>query len=288
MYMRVYYDMTIARSQLVDVEVTPWYHVMSKTVRGAFLLAEGDCDRKQWIENRLQELAGLFSIEVAGYAILDNHLHVLVKLQPEIALEWSDEEAVRRWAKLYPPRDKNRKPLRETRAWVEQKLADKDFVEQCRDRLSSLSWFMKCLKEPLARLANQQDSCKGAFWQARFKSIAILDDEALLATCVYIDLNPLAAGIARLPEESKHTSIRTRVDHCRAKGRLADLQAARLGSVAGVKQAHGLETGLWLCPIEDRRARGIKRAGMLEGFSLGSYLQLVDATSRLARRSKAR
>ncbi len=72
--------MTVARAQLVDVAVTPWYHVISKTVRGAFLLAQGDWDRKQWIEDRLRELANLFSIEVAGFAILDNHLHVLLKV----------------------------------------------------------------------------------------------------------------------------------------------------------------------------------------------------------------
>jgi hypothetical protein len=48
------------------------------------------------------------------------------------------------------------------------------------------------------------------------------------------------------------------------------------------------ESGLWLCPIEDRRGAGSQRAGLLEGFSLGSYLQLVDYTSRLVRRGKAR
>ena len=66
--------MTIARSLLVDVGVTPWYHLISKTVRGAFLLAEGETDRKQWIEDRLQELANVFAIEVAGFAILDSHV----------------------------------------------------------------------------------------------------------------------------------------------------------------------------------------------------------------------
>jgi hypothetical protein len=39
---------------------------------------------------------------------------------------------------------------------------------------------MKCLKEPLARLANRQDQIRGAFFEGRFKSVAILDDEALL------------------------------------------------------------------------------------------------------------
>jgi hypothetical protein len=45
---------------------------------------------------------------------------------------------------------------------------------------------MKALKEPLARMANKEDDCKGTFWEARYKSIAILDEEALLATCAYI------------------------------------------------------------------------------------------------------
>ena len=166
MYMPVSgcFIMTIPRSLLVDVAVTPWYHVISKTVRGAFLLAEGESDRKQWIEDRLQELANLFAIEVAGFAVLDNHLHILLKLEPETASDWSDEDVVRRWGKLYPPRGKNREPQRVTRAWIEQKMADKALVDKWRARLSNLGWFMKCLKEPLARLANKQDGCRGAFW----------------------------------------------------------------------------------------------------------------------------
>ena len=157
-----------------------------------------------------------------------------------------------------------------------------------RQRLASLGWFMKSLKEPLARLANQEDQCKGTFWESRYKSIAVLDEEALLTTCAYIDLNPVAAGIAAAPETSKHTSVRQRVGHVRAKGRLSDLKAAARGSVAGSRAAKGIEQDLWLCPVEDRRGRGSDREGMLESFSLGSYLLLLDYTSRLCRAGKAR
>ena len=66
--------MTVARSELVDPDLTCWYHVTSRCVRRAFLCGEGYEHRKDWIENRLEELAGLFAIEVAGYAVLDNHL----------------------------------------------------------------------------------------------------------------------------------------------------------------------------------------------------------------------
>jgi hypothetical protein len=92
---------------------------------------------------------------------------------------------------------------------------------------------MKTLKEPLARMANKEDDCKGTFWESRFKSIAILDEEALLATCAYIDLNPVAAGIAATPESSRHTSVRQRVQHAKAQGQLEALKQATGSSLAG-------------------------------------------------------
>jgi hypothetical protein len=100
--------MTVARSQLVDVNATAWYHVISKTVRGAFL--PGD-DRKMELETRLEELTTLFAIDIAGYGVLETHLHLLVRLSPERAATWSDEEVVRCWGRLVPPRGKDRKPF---------------------------------------------------------------------------------------------------------------------------------------------------------------------------------
>ena len=146
---------------------------------------------------------------------------------------------------------------------------------------------MKCLKEPLSRLANHQDKARGAFFEGRFKSVAILDDESLLATCAYIDLNPVAAGIAAVPEASPHTSVTTRVEHANAHGRASDLKAAEHGSITGSNASAGLEESIWLCPIENRRRLDSSREGMLEGFSLGSYLILVDYTGRLFRDGKA-
>src|SRR5271166_3778062 len=98
--------MTIARAHLVDPAVTRWYHCVARCVRRAFLLGEGMHDRKSWIEHRLEELAEIFSVAVAGFAILDYHLHLLVRLDPDVARGWSDENVVRRWGRLFPPRDK--------------------------------------------------------------------------------------------------------------------------------------------------------------------------------------
>jgi REP element-mobilizing transposase RayT len=205
--------MAIARAKLVDLTVTRWYHCVSRCVRKAFLLGEGDHNRKEWLENRLEELAEIFALAVGGFAIMDNHLHVLVRLDPEVALEWSDLEVVQRWGRLFPPRDKSRQPMPVTEEWIQWRLGDPKWIATARQRLQNLGWFMKCLKEPLSRLANIQDKTRGTFFESRFKSVAVVDEEALLKICVYIDLNPVAAKVAETPETSDYTSIKQRVEH---------------------------------------------------------------------------
>ncbi len=288
--------MTTARRELVDVELTRWYHTISKCVRGGWLLKvddEGGLDRKKWIENRLKLLTANFSVAVGGFSIMDNHLHVLCRLDPELAKQWSDEDVVRRWIAVYVPRNLKLDDEKILNAWVKQHAKDTKQVALYRERLADLGWFMKALKEPLSRLANKHDGCQGAFWQARYKSIAVLDTEALLATCAYIDLNPVAAGIAETPEKSDYTSLKTRVENVQRQDKTELLKAARLGSVAGSQAAGNLEENLWLVPIEDRRvhtnAKTIcDREGMVETFSLGSYVLLVEFTGRLFRNGKAR
>ncbi len=283
--------MTMARSRLVDLDVTRYYHCISRCVRRAFLCGEGFEHRKQWIENRIELLADSFAVSVCGFSVMGNHLHVLVRLDPDVAKRWSDEDVVRRWIAVYPPRTLDKRDPKVMQTWVDHELKNEQQVAKYRQRLTELGWFMKALKEPLARLANKEDDCKGTFWESRYKSIAILDEEALLATCAYIDLNPVAAGIAATPETSRHTSVRQRVRHAKAKGKLSQLKAAVASSVAGSRAAGRVEQDHWLCPLEDRRGLAKNdgsREGMLQGFSLGSYLLLVDYTGRLCRNGKAR
>jgi hypothetical protein len=117
--------------------------------------------------------------------------------------------------------------------------------------------------------------------------VAVLDEASLLLVGVYIDLNPVAAGIADVPETSEYTSITARVEHVEAQGQTDRLEAAGQGSVAGSLAASGLEESLWLCPIEDRRQLDSSRKGMFDGLSLGNYLLVVDYTARLFRTGKA-
>ena len=276
--------MTTARKFVVDPTVTPFYHCISRCVRRALLCGESHSHRKQWIESRLQELAGLFAIDVCGFAIMDNHLHVLLRLNLQQAKAWTAEDIARRWLALCPPRGIDGKPLAVTKQWITDRVQDDAWIAEVRRRLGDLGWFMKFLKEPIARRANKEDGCTGAFWEGRFKSIAILDEASLLATCAYIDLNSVAAGVAATPEKSPHTSVKSRVEHCAKQGKLDKL---REGSPYVSKVL--LEKDHWLFPIEDKRdPNGNGLAGMLHGISLTGYLQLVDWTSRLVRPGKAR
>ncbi|MFI5459918.1 MAG: hypothetical protein ACHRXM_31245 [Isosphaerales bacterium] len=166
--------MTIARCQQIDASVTRWYHCVTRCVRRAFLLGEGVSDRKAWMENRIEELAQIFAVGVGGFSVMDNHLHVLLRLELDVAQGWSDENVVRRWGRLFPPRDQSRQPLPISEDWVRGRLNDVPWVTKIRERLQSISWFMKCLKEPLSRLTNREDKARGAFFEGRFKCVAIL------------------------------------------------------------------------------------------------------------------
>jgi REP element-mobilizing transposase RayT len=275
--------MTVARGKLVDESITSWYHCSSRCVRKLLLMGEGFEHRKQWIEDRLQTLAEITSVQCAGFAVMDNHLHVLVRLDSARTATWTAREVAERWARLFPPRKVKGRGPANVEAWIAAHADDARWVETARERLGNLSWFMKWLKEPLARMANKEDACTGAFWEGRYKSIGILDEASLLATCAYIDLNPVAAGAATTPEESPHTSFHARVKHCRSAGELENVRDGLSTQTSQTK----MERTYWLLPIEDRREQGEPVVGLLAGLTFSCYARLLDWTSRLVRDGKA-
>ena len=201
--------------RLVVVPDSPGtYHCVSRCVRRAFLCGHDALTgrsyehRKQWLEARILELGGVFAVAVHAYAVMSNHLHVVIHVDPKASEGWSNDEVARRWLSLCTVSDEDA-PALESR--IAQLSAQPERLAVLRQRLGSLSWFMRFLKEPIARRANHEDGCTGRFWEGRFKTQALLDDPAVLACMAYVDLNPLRAGLAETAEEGPNTSLRRRV-----------------------------------------------------------------------------
>jgi hypothetical protein len=207
--------MTYPRAHLVDPSGGV-YHVCSRCVRRAWLcgtdkLTGHNFDhRRSWLENRILQLSEIFAVDLYGYAVMSNHYHVVMHLDPSRASLWSNEDIVERWLSLCPLHAAGENENGDA-GYRMALLADTERVNTLRDRLCSLSWFMRFVNEPLARIANKEDDCKGRFWEGRFKSQRLLDEDAILATMIYVDLNPVRAGIVQSARTALHTSLRRRL-----------------------------------------------------------------------------
>ncbi len=207
--------MPTPRKNIVDDEVVGDYHLISRCVRQSRLCGGELEHRRGWIERRIAQIQRSMAVDLTAWNILSNHLHILATNRPDVASGWSDREVALRWLKLFPAGWLRRKKgipwdAPPTEDEISAITRSRSRVKVLRKRLSSLSWFMKALKEHISRRANAEDGCTGTFWERRFRSIRILDEPAKLITATYIDLNGVRAGMVMRPEDTSHGSISER------------------------------------------------------------------------------
>jgi len=223
--------------------------------------------RRQWVEDKLLELASIFAVDICAYAIMSNHYHVVFHIDREKAENWCPSEVIDQWHQLFSGTLFSQRFARgETLSAVQQKLLDKS-VEEWRLRLMDISWFMRVLNEAIARKANTEDSCTGRFWEGRFKSQALLDEPALAACMAYVDLNPIRASMAKTPETSAHTSIKKR------------LKKAQKTAQPNHPQQQENQLLIFAGNPKESMPKGLP-------FQLTDYLELVDWTGRILREDK--
>lgn len=210
--------------------------------------------RREWIRRRMESLASVFGIDILTYAILSNHMHLVLRNRPDVVAAWPNQEVAIRWLRVFPGRRLDEHPSEPTQNDVDTLVRDTKKLQEVRRRLSDISWFMRALSEPIARMANKQDECTGRFWEGRFKAQRIIDEAGLLACAMYVDLNPVRAAMAETPDQSEHTSAYDRIKA--EKGQQIDSAAFDLAPVPTAKAGKEiLET-----PVDElKRKRKAKR-----------------------------
>ncbi|WP_299009437.1 transposase [uncultured Shewanella sp.] len=209
--------MPTPRKSIISLEDTSFYHCISRCVRKAFLCGvdhytgQSYEHRREWVEKRLQQLAQIFSIDICSYAIMSNHVHLVLSIDIYQVNNWSNKEIVERWHKLFKGTNITQKFSQGLQLESHEINTLYHTIATYRSRLSDISWFMRTLNEPIARMANKEDKCSGRFWEGRFKSQALLDEAAIIACMAYVDLNPIRAKAAATLEKSDFTSIQKRI-----------------------------------------------------------------------------
>jgi REP element-mobilizing transposase RayT len=235
------------RRLTVDPVAPRFYHVVSRCVRRAFLCGEDRLTgrnfdhRRGWMESRLIDLSESFAVALYAWAVMSNHTHVVLRVEPRLPREWSDREVARRWVRLrqVPSRKGRNRGMEEAR--IQAIAADPERLALIRERLGSISWFMRFLNEAIARMANAEDDCTGRFWEGRFKCQALLDEKAVLACMVYVDLNPIRAGLCDQLGDSDFTTIQRRVNRLEA-GRVDPEE--QLAPMSGIASGTGVNVSV--------------------------------------------
>jgi REP element-mobilizing transposase RayT len=284
--------MTIPRNNQVDLAETRFYHCMSRCAQQCFLLGEDKPTnrnydhRKAWVITQLNALCSVFAIQVCAYAVMSNHYHLVLHIQPERVDEWSDEEVILRSATA--------NTLRVSGRWLTQKekdaLALKSHTEEkianMRKKLFNISQFMAGLNQYLSRRANQEENRKGTFWDRRFNSISLLDDAAVLSCMAYVDLNPVRAGMANSLEESDFTSIQARLRaYTKADDNQAIVVEQNISSLLTPFAANNFESPI-PCSFKDYKSlvewtgRQLRegKASLLQPTTISSELQTMLKT----------
>ena len=281
--------MASPRYSHVSLDETPWYHVVSRCVRRAYLCGvdyitgQSYEHRREWVEKRIRQLSSIFTIDVAAFSIMHNHYHIVMRVDRERVADLTTHEVIQRWAQLYQGPLIIRRYLSEKRNDMSpgelhqvEKLAD-----QYRQRLCDLSWFMKNLNEFISRKANAEDDAKGHFWESRYKCQALLDEQALLAAMAYVDLNPVRAAIAQTPEESAHTSVQERIKQVKSAPQTTESQAEAVPdpepNISELKNTPVAP----LLPFDP----ALQLHAAIP-FALDDYLELVDIVGRAVHPSK--
>jgi REP element-mobilizing transposase RayT len=185
------------------------YHVMSRTAGGEMVFGEVE---KEAFRRLMWRMAKFSGVEVLTYAVMGNHFHLLAKV-PERAKflkrfegEGGEERLLEHLSLLYSKAYIGGVKAELARVREAGREAEAEAIlATFRRRFCDLSIFVKELKERFSRWFNKHHGRRGTLWMDRFKSVLVEDGEALRTMALYIDLNPVRAGLVDDPKDYRWT-----------------------------------------------------------------------------------
>lgn len=184
------------------------WHLTSRCVRREHLL-ESEASRA-WVCAALGSWLDVLAIDVLAYAIMANHLHVVIRTRPDRAQGWDASEVRRR--RYAASRVTDGRPLPLHQAELGQALAAGDLT-RLRHELAHPGAMLRAVKEGFARRINRATGAAGHVWEGRYHDVAIIDPGGVLACLVYVELNPFRAGLVTDPADSRFCSARHRLKY---------------------------------------------------------------------------
>jgi putative transposase len=172
-----------------------WYHLYSRVAahKGEYPLSEPAPMRR--LLQIIKHYAAIYYCEVAAFCVMGNHYHLIVRFDAFGPVSREDLRA--RTRLMYPSRA----------AQAEIDLWSEEHWEQYRRRLFDVSEYMRNVQATFARWYNFTYERRGRFWAERFKSVYLQDKRAVLDCMLYVELNPVRAGMVQRPEEWHGSSL---------------------------------------------------------------------------------
>lgn len=263
----------IPRMELVTDDKVAVYHCVNRCLRGAYIggtdKAGGKSyeNRRRWLISQLEAVSKQLCIDLLAFAVEPQQLQLLIRTRPDLAKGLSDVEVARRYLSAIPSKAGfDLEPAAPTPGAIKEIAKDRTLLARARGRLSSLSWFVSQISEPVARNSNREDEVRGRFWEGRYHCLPILDAPALAAGVAHVDLAPILSGEATSLSGCKYTSAHVRSSAAKSK------------------------KPTWLSPLVVAASRKAAKpsAGVPFGLPISeaNYLEVLEWTAKQVRRAE--
>lgn len=169
-----------------------YYHLIARTAGTASERPFGDLEKRRLVD-LIHELDRFYTVEILSYAVMSNHVHLVVHASSELP---EPPEAVRRFARRYPDS-------------VPPRVGTPEF-ERLQRRLRNISELMKDLQMRFTCWFNRTrpEERRGRLWGDRFKSVLLQGKgcSAVWSCIKYVELNAVRAGIVEDPSDYRFSS----------------------------------------------------------------------------------